>query len=96
LAVAVVEGRIKESDTDALRALYSISPQDVKDVLLSISGADGSRDAAGEVVDARADSDWLHRRATAILAERGVTEPTEEEYAEALKAAVTTQSARTA
>ena len=40
--------------------------------------------AAGEVVDARSDSDWLHRRATTILAERGIAEPTEEEYAEAL------------
>jgi hypothetical protein len=29
----------------------------------------------------------LHRRATAILAERGITKPTKEEYAEALEAA---------
>jgi hypothetical protein len=93
LAVAVAEGRIKESDTDALRALYSISPEAVKDVLLSVPGADGSRDvaeiinAAGEVVDARSDSDWLHRRATHLLAERGITEPTETEYAEALERA---------
>jgi hypothetical protein len=93
LAVAVAEGRIKESDTDALRALYSISPEAVKDVLLRVQGADGSRDvteiinAAGEVVDARSDSEWLHRRATHLLAERGIAEPTEEEYAEALDAA---------
>jgi hypothetical protein len=93
LAVAVAEGRIKDSETDALRALYSISPEAVKDVLLSVQGAGGSRDvaeiinAAGEVVDARSDSEWLHRRATHLLAERRIREPTEEEYAEALETA---------
>jgi hypothetical protein len=93
LAVAVAEGRIKESQTDALRALYSISPEAAKDVLLSVQGADGSRDVAeiindaGGVVDARSDSAWLHARAMHLLAERGVAEPTEEEYAEALELA---------
>jgi hypothetical protein len=59
LAVAVAEGRIKESDTDALRALYSINPEAVKDVLLSVPAPPATRDvaeiinAAGEVVDAR-------------------------------------------
>jgi hypothetical protein len=100
LAVAVAEGRIKESDTDALRALYSISPEAVKDVLLSVPGADGSRDVAeiindgGEVVDARSDSDWLHRRAAHLLSERGIAEPTEEEYAEALEAATSPSAIR--
>jgi hypothetical protein len=94
LAVAVAEGRIRESDTDALRALYSISPEAVKDVLLSVPGPDASRDlreiinAAGEVVDARTDSDWLHRRVTAILVQKGITEPIAEEYAEALNQAL--------
>jgi hypothetical protein len=97
LAVAVAEGRIKEDQTDALRALYSISPEAVKDLLLSVPGPDPRRDvreiinAAGEVVDARSDSDWLHCRALAILAERRIVEPTEEEYAEALEAARSVQ-----
>ena len=93
LAVAVDEGRIKEGEKDALRVLYAIDPDAARDVLLSVPGADGRRDvdqvinAAGDVVDARTDSDWLHRRATAILANRGITEPMEWEYAEALEAA---------
>jgi hypothetical protein len=42
-------------------------------------------DKNGEVVTAIDDTDWLHERATRLLAERGITEPTEEEYAEALE-----------
>ena len=93
LAVAVAEGRIKESDTDALRALYSINPETVKDVLLSFPAPPATRDvaetinAAGEVVDAHSDPDWLHARATHLLAEKGIRDPTEEDYAEALEEA---------
>jgi hypothetical protein len=93
LAVAVDESRIKDHERDALRDLWAIDPEAVKDVLLSVPGPDASRDvreiinAAGEVVDARSDSDWLHARAAHLLAEQGIAAPTEEEYAEALKAA---------
>lgn len=54
-------------------------------MLLSVPGPDAVRDvheiinAAGEVVGAQNDSDCLHRRATHLLAEKGITQPTEDE-----------------
>jgi hypothetical protein len=93
LAVAVAEGRIRDDEAPVVRILYNLDPDAGKATLTAVPGPDGTRDLAeiinhaGEVVAARDDPDWLDRRATHLLAERGVTEPTKEEYAEALDAA---------
>jgi hypothetical protein len=93
LAVAVAEGRIRDHEVPVIRVLYDLDLDAAKKTLTAVPGPDGTRDVAeiinyrGEVVAARDDPDWLHRRATAILAERGITEPTGEEYAEALEQA---------
>jgi hypothetical protein len=94
LAVALAEGRIREHERDALRDLWTIDPEAVRDVLITVPGPDASRDvreiinAAGEVVDARSDPDWLHCRALAILADSRIVKPTEEQYADALAIAL--------